>query len=167
MAATPHQILIFHHKLHIPFFSFFLFFFFRKKSKFCKQEEGERRESLKTELKNLGTINFAFDSSYLTEESKETLRRTAEFMDKNPALNFSLTAHTDSRGTSEYNQWLSERRGIRVLEFLGQQGVGSERISTSAFGESKLLNHCKDGVRCTNPEHAVNRRVEIIITSFE
>ncbi len=76
-----------------------------------QQEEAERKETLKTELKNLGTINFAFDSSYLTEESKETLRKTAAFMENNPTLNFSLTAHTDSRGTSEYNQWLSERRG--------------------------------------------------------
>jgi len=131
-----------------------------------EREEAQRREALKSELKDIGSINFAFDSSYLTEESKEHLRKTAEFMQKNPTLEFSLTAHTDSRGPDKYNQWLSERRGNRALDFLKQQGVSEDRINTTAYGESKLLNHCKDGVRCTNPEHAVNRRVEIIITSF-
>ena len=132
-----------------------------------QREEAERREALNRELKELGVINFAFDSSYLTEESKKSLRRIAEFMEKNPGLEFSLTAHTDSRGSSKYNQWLSERRGDRVFEFLMQQGISRERIDTDAFGESELLNHCKDGVRCTAEEHAVNRRVELMISAFE
>lgn len=131
-----------------------------------QQEEAERREALKQELKDLGTINFAFDSSYLTTESKETLRQIAVFMNKNDSLIFSLSAHTDSRGSSQYNQWLSEQRGQKTLEFLTGEGVEQDRISLSAYGESQLLNQCSDGVKCTSGEHALNRRVEIVIINF-
>jgi outer membrane protein OmpA-like peptidoglycan-associated protein len=131
-----------------------------------QREVAARREALNNELKDLGAVNFAFDSSYLTNKSKETLRKIAEFMEKNPSLTFAITAHTDSRGASQYNQWLSERRGQRTKDFLVQQGILPERFDMMAYGETQLLNHCKDGVRCTAPEHAVNRRVEIAIKSY-
>ena len=131
-----------------------------------QREEAERREALARELKDLGTVNFAFDSSYLTNQSKDALRRTADFMKKNPSLTFSLQAHTDSQGPSKYNQWLSERRGESTKDFLLEQGINPGRISMAAFGETKLLNHCADGVRCTASEHGVNRRVEIAIKSY-
>ena len=131
-----------------------------------QQEEAEKREALKRELEDLGSINFAFDSANLTNESKETLRRTAAFMEKNSALSFSLSAHTDSRGPAAYNQLLSQRRADRTKEFLVGQGVRSDRILTSAYGETQLLNSCEDGVRCTEEEHAINRRVEIVIQDY-
>ncbi|MDM9632564.1 OmpA family protein [Robiginitalea aurantiaca] len=131
-----------------------------------QQEEAEKREALKRELEDLGSINFAFDSANLTNESKETLRRTAAFMEKNSALSFSLSAHTDSRGPAAYNQLLSQRRADRTKEFLVGQGVRSDRILTSAHGETQLLNSCADGVRCTEEEHAINRRVEIVIQDY-
>ena len=131
-----------------------------------QQEEAEKREALKRELEDLGSINFAFDSANLTNESKETLRRTAAFMEKNSALSFSLSAHTDSRGPAAYNQLLSQRRADKTKEFLVGQGVRSDRILTSAYGETQLLNSCEDGVRCTEEEHAINRRVEIVIQDY-
>ncbi|MGB5654764.1 MAG: OmpA family protein, partial [Robiginitalea sp.] len=88
------------------------------------------------------------------------------FMTRNPNLQFSMSGYADSRGSSEYNVWLSERRAQNTLKFLEAQGVDPNRISVAGLGESKLLNHCTDGVRCTEKEHAENRRTEISISSF-
>ena len=129
-------------------------------------EEAARRKGLEDELKSLGKVGYAFNSSYLDSTSRETLTKIAEFMKSNPELTFSLTGFADSRGSSEYNQWLSERRANRALDFLKELGVAEDRIAVQGLGESILLNHCKDGVRCTSAEHAVNRRAEFTITSF-
>jgi outer membrane protein OmpA-like peptidoglycan-associated protein len=133
-----------------------------------EREEAEKlkRQGLIDELASFGNVNFDFNSSYLNAPSKESLAAISEFMKRNPELHFSMSGYADSRGTSEYNLWLSERRVQNTLRFLEEKGVDPQRITVSALGESNLLNHCKDGVRCTEKEHAANRRTEISIRSF-
>jgi len=74
-----------------------------------------------------------------------------------------VTAHTDSRGSAEYNQKLSERRAAIVKQYLMKKGVAKSRIISNGFGETQLLNQCSDGVECTDEQHQQNRRVEIKI----
>ncbi len=133
----------------------------------AQEAEAKRRKGLEEELASLVNVQFAFDSSYLNTDSKESLERVAEFMKAHPELRFSLVAHADSRGPSKYNQWLSERRADRSLKYLVGFGVAEDRIEVAGKGETELLNHCSDGVRCTAAEHAVNRRSDIQITAFE
>ena len=131
-----------------------------------QEAEKMKRQSLIDELAGFGKVNFDFNSSYLNTASKESLTKIAAFMTRNPNLQFSMSGYADSRGSSEYNVWLSERRAQNTLKFLEAQGVDPNRISVAGLGESKLLNHCTDGVRCTEKEHAENRRTEISISSF-
>lgn len=133
----------------------------------AREAEQMRRDSLRGELASLVDVQFGFDSSYLNTGSKGSLDRVAAFMKANPELRFLLEAHADSRGPAEYNQWLSERRAARSLQYLLDLGIEEGRIEASGKGESELLNHCSDGVRCTAAEHAVNRRTDIQITAFE
>ena len=128
-----------------------------------QQEEAVRHQALKGELASLGKVTFGFDSSYPTPESKETLRKIAAFMKRYDTITLSLTGHADSRGAARYNQWLSERRAQRAYEYLVGEGISESRLSASGQGESRLLNHCSDGVQCTAEEHRVNRRVVFAI----
>jgi len=74
-----------------------------------------------------------------------------------------VSAHTDSRGSAEYNQKLSERRAFVVKQYLMKKGVAKSRIISNGLGETQLLNQCSDGVECTDEQHQQNRRVEIKI----
>jgi outer membrane protein OmpA-like peptidoglycan-associated protein len=131
-----------------------------------QQEEAARKQALRDELAGLGTVGFAFNSSYLNEPSKETLRKIAGFMETNSTLTIGISGHTDSRGPEQYNLWLSEKRARRALDYLLGQGVDAGRITLSPMGETQLLNHCADGVSCTAAEHSVNRRVGVVIEAF-
>ena len=130
------------------------------------EEENSRRELLKDALSNVGKVYFALNSSYLNQDSKNVLDKLVDFLEANPSINIGVGSHTDSRGTSEYNKWLSERRAKRTLDYLLKKGIVPARLETNAQGEEKLSNHCEDGVHCTEEEHRANRRSEFVITSF-
>ena len=85
-------------------------------------------------------------------------------MKANPETTVELSGHTDSRGSKTYNLKLSERRTVSALNYLIENGIGEERITTQNHGELQLINQCEDGVDCTNEEHAKNRRVEIKVS---
>lgn len=132
----------------------------------AREAELHRQDSLKQVLKAFGEVHYAYNSSYLTTENKDVLGQIATFMKENPSLQIELHAHADSRGRAEYNQWLSERRAERVFEYLVAQGIETSRLRALGHGETALLNHCADGVRCPAEEHAVNRRCDFMIRAF-
>jgi len=80
-----------------------------------------------------------------------------------PKMEISLMAHTDSRGTERYNQWLSRKRVKAAINYLVGKGINPRRLAGFGYGESKLTNHCKDDVPCTELEHQQNRRTEFSI----
>lgn len=122
---------------------------------------------LQQALDSLGAVYFAFDSSILTSQAKNTLEKVAALMSANSDYTFLVEAHADSRGPKKYNQWLSERRAQRTVDYLNTQGVALERIEAIGYGEDRLSNHCADGVSCNREEHRVNRRSEIGIKVME
>ncbi len=71
-----------------------------------------------------------------------------------------MLGHTDSKGTDNYNQSLSERRATSVSTYIRSQGVTSSRLSTRGLGESdpKVSNDTEAG-------RSENRRVEFVITA--
>jgi len=104
------------------------------------------------------TINFDFGSANLTRDGMalvETLSRAL----KDPRLagrRFLLEGHTDSVGSAEFNQKLSEERARTVRETLAKQyGVPAERLDMIGFGWHKLLDP-------ENPTSGLNRRVRVV-----
>ncbi|HEY5590873.1 MAG TPA: OmpA family protein, partial [Paludibacter sp.] len=81
-------------------------------------------------------------------------------------ITIEIGSHTDSRGTFEYNNRLSEERSKSVVEYLVKHNIDPSRIIAKGYGEYQLLNKCVDGVDCTEAEHQVNRRTEAKITGF-
>jgi OOP family OmpA-OmpF porin len=102
---------------------------------------------------------FDFDKSFLRPEGKETLDALVRDMgDLNSVAEITAVGHTDSIGTDEYNQGLSERRASSVREYLVDQGVPADRIETKGMGESQPVatNETPEG-------RQQNRRVEVTI----
>ena len=114
-------------------------------------------------LGNVYKVYFAFDKFNLDEKSTTELDNLAKDLNENPTVCVSVKSHTDSRGPSTYNMKLSERRGKSVIDYLVSKGVNVSRINAQAFGETQLVNKCKDGVPCTESEHALNRRTETVV----
>lgn len=90
-------------------------------------------------------------------EAEEVLKNLAIVLKEMDVKNFEIDGHTDSDGSDEYNQVLSEKRANSVKNFLVSQGVTAE-ITTKGYGESKPVasNDTAEGKQ-------KNRRVEIII----
>ena len=122
-----------------------------------KQAEDARRTELQNKINDLGIVYF---------KDKLVLDKLVEIMESEPSMAIKVSAHTDSRGTDRYNQWLSERRAERTVGYVLSKGIHENRISHEGFGETKLVNECRDGVRCTEAAHAKNRRSEFIIIEF-
>lgn len=128
--------------------------------------ENKRKEDIKSRIERLGYVYFDLNSSTLSKKSKIILDSLSIIMQEVPTLKLKITSHTDSRGTSNYNDWLSKRRVDTTEEYLITKGVPDARLSTEAFGERMLLNECDDTTYCTEEKHAINRRSEFIITDF-
>ena len=112
-------------------------------------------------------VNFDFDRSDITEADVAELKKAINFLRKYPDARVKVEGHTDSKGTEEYNQKLSERRADAVRQYLIKEGaVKKAMISATGYGELRPIapNETKDGK--DNPEgRAENRRVEILILS--
>jgi outer membrane protein OmpA-like peptidoglycan-associated protein/tetratricopeptide (TPR) repeat protein len=120
-------------------------------------------------LRSITTIEnvfFDFDRSTLRADAQKTLEKLVSVVERYPLLRISLSGHTDSRGTDAYNDQLSERRSESVVKYLLDQGIASERLQESHWGEQRLVNHCLDGVPCTAQQHQSNRRVAFGIQDF-
>jgi outer membrane protein OmpA-like peptidoglycan-associated protein/tetratricopeptide (TPR) repeat protein len=94
------------------------------------------------------------------------LDKVVQFMVDNPTLQIELGSHTDSRGSSKSNETLSQKRAESAVNYIVSKNIDKHRIVAKGYGESKLKNHCSDGVNCTDEEHQQNRRTEIKVTSF-
>ncbi len=111
----------------------------------------------------LGNVFFKYDHYNLTRQGKKTMNYVMAFLKAHPQIRLYVTSHTDSRGTSEYNIKLSEKRLDVCLKYLYKKGVNSNKIVGESYGEDQIFNHCKDGVDCSPEEHLINRRTQFSV----
>lgn len=106
-------------------------------------------------------INWNLGSATLTGAAKSLIdSRLMPVLAQNPGVKLEIASHTDSRGGDTANQDLSERRAQAVVRYLESKGINNSLLVANGFGERRLTNRCKDGVSCTEREHAANRRTE-------
>lgn len=108
------------------------------------------------------TVNFDFNSSNLTSTAKANLDKLANVLVKNSDTNINIYGHTDSKGSDEYNQNLSERRANAVKAYLVSKGIASSRLFAMGVGEKQPV-----ATNETEAGRAQNRRVEFAITANE
>jgi outer membrane protein OmpA-like peptidoglycan-associated protein len=99
----------------------------------------------------------------ITPQAKEILDKIILVLNTNTKLKIEVGAHTDSKGSDLSNMKLSQLRAITVQRYISGAGIDPKRIISKGYGESKLLNNCKDNVPCNELEHAQNRRIEFKI----
>jgi OOP family OmpA-OmpF porin len=131
------------------------------------EAENKRKAEIENEIKNLGKIYFAFNSSSLNRESATTLKALADLMIEIPEIVLEVSSHTDSRGPAKYNMWLSEQRLGATVHFLIGNGVSANRLVSKAYGETKLVNECDGTTPCAEAMHRKNRRSQFIVIEFK
>jgi outer membrane protein OmpA-like peptidoglycan-associated protein/tetratricopeptide (TPR) repeat protein len=109
----------------------------------------------------LNDIYFEFNKSNITREGAAELDKLVEAMRANPEMVIMAKAHTDNRGSDQYNMNLSNRRAKATVQYVMSKGIAKERISGQGYGESQPKVNC--GADCTEEQHAQNRRSEFMI----
>jgi outer membrane protein OmpA-like peptidoglycan-associated protein/tetratricopeptide (TPR) repeat protein len=112
-------------------------------------------------------IYYDYRESILTPKAKGNLDEIVYFLLDNPAAVVELSAHTDSRGSDEFNSTLSEARAKAAVDYVISRGVGVDRIKAKGYGRSQLANDCVEGKECTDAQHGENRRTEIRVTAIK
>lgn len=108
----------------------------------------------------LENIYYDLDKWFIRPDAAKELDRLVQLMNDNPTLTIELSSHTDSRAGDQYNLVLSDKRAKAAVEYVASKGIDKNRMRWKGYGESKLVNHCKNDVVCTEEEHQQNRRTE-------
>ncbi|AHM61298.1 ompa/motb domain protein [Flammeovirgaceae bacterium 311] len=107
----------------------------------------------------INNIFFDFDKATLRPESYPELNRLLELLNEYPEMKIRIEGHTDSMGSNEYNERLSQRRADAVARFLRVNGINTDRLVVEGKGETTPVatNETEEG-------RQLNRRVEFEIT---
>ena len=103
---------------------------------------------------------FEYDKSDLSDQTRTTLQKDADWLKKWESTRITVEGHCDSRGTSEYNLALGDRRAAAVRDFLSSLGVPAARVNVVSMGKEQPF--------CTDENEACwsqNRRGHFVITA--
>jgi len=85
----------------------------------------------------IDNIFYDFDKATLRPESAEALDKLVALLNENPNVTIELSAHTDNRGSDQYNERLSQRRAETVVNYLIEHGIATDRLTPKGYGEQK------------------------------
>ena len=124
-------------------------------------------DSCQQALDNVNSIYFDLDKSYIRPDAANELDKVVKIMKRCPNIKIEASSHTDSRASHKYNEALSERRAQATVDYIvNVGGISPDRIRAVGYGETRLRNRCKDGVKCSEAEHQVNRRTQFDIVNY-
>lgn len=114
------------------------------------------REMLTEDVSIKLNVKFANNSNVVSSEYSQEIKKVADFMSSYPDTSVVIEGHTDSRGAASYNQQLSEKRAIAVMQYLVSEfSIDQARVSAEGKGEVSPIadNETAEG-------RATNRRVQ-------
>lgn len=106
----------------------------------------------------LNNVFFDFDKFNLRPESYVELDRVVKFLNDYPNVEIEMSAHTDSKGSDQYNFTLSDNRARSVMEYILSKGIAASRIISKGYGETMPV-----ATNETDEGRQLNRRVEFKI----
>jgi outer membrane protein OmpA-like peptidoglycan-associated protein len=116
------------------------------------------RSDARGQVMTLAGDAFASGQSSLRSEARSNLQRVVEFVNKYPGQSVLIEGHTDSQGSANLNQVLSQKRAEAVRDALIQDGIDGSRLSALGVGEDRpVADNAAEAGR------AKNRRVEIVV----
>jgi len=118
----------------------------------------QTRDSARGLIVNMSDVLFDTGSYTLKPGAREKLAKISGILLAHPGLTLQIEGHTDSVGSDEFNQQLSERRADSVRDFLAEQGVPVSSITARGFGKTQPVasNDTPEG-------RQRNRRVELVV----
>ena len=119
----------------------------------------ETRDTVRGLVVNIGDVLFDTGKYTLRSPAREALAKLSGIVSAYPGLKLQVEGHTDSVGTPEFNQKLSEERAGAVREYLVQQGVDAASVTSAGLGEGLPIAD-----NATSAGRQKNRRVEIIVS---
>lgn len=106
-------------------------------------------------------VYYDFNKASLQKTSFASLDKLVILLNENPALEIELNSHTDSKGTEEYNQKLSDARAKSVVDYLISKGIDRNRLMSKGYGETIPVADNTNADGSDNPEgRQKNRRTE-------
>jgi len=114
-------------------------------------------------LLQLSTIYFDLNKFNIRPDAEVEIQKVIAAMEKYPSLRIQINSHTDSRGNDAYNLWLSKQRAASTVAYMISKGISEDRLIGEGYGETRLVNECNNGIRCSKEDHQLNRRSEFII----
>ena len=117
------------------------------------------RDSARGLIANMSDVLFRSGSFELAPGARERLAKVSGIILAYPSLHLAVEGHTDSVGSDDYNQNLSEQRAKSVRDYFVQQGISNDAIEARGFGKTEPIasNDTPDG-------RQQNRRVELILS---
>lgn len=115
----------------------------------------------------LDHIYYDYNSANLTKDAVSEVDKLVNLLKRNPEIHIEISSHTDSRGGDSYNLKLSQKRAEAVVAYIISKGIDPARLTAKGYGESMLLNDCKNGAPCSEEEHQYNRRTEFKVMTIE
>ncbi|MBI4910893.1 MAG: OmpA family protein [Acidobacteria bacterium] len=119
----------------------------------------ETRDTARGLIVNMSDVLFDFGKSTLRAGTREKLAKVSGIVLAHPGLKLEIEGHTDSIGSEEFNQRLSEQRASAVREYLQSQGVGGDTMTSRGFGKTQPV-----ASNNTNEGRQRNRRVEMVVS---
>jgi outer membrane protein OmpA-like peptidoglycan-associated protein len=119
----------------------------------------ETRDSARGLIVNMSDVLFDTGQHTLKPGAREKLARVSGILLSHPGLALEVEGHTDSVGTDDSNQSLSERRAESVKSYLTQQGIPSTAIRSRGLGEAQPV-----ATNDTAAGRQQNRRVELVVS---
>lgn len=123
----------------------------------------EIKEGKKLILEN---IYYDVNKWDIRSDASKELNNLIQTLKANPSLKIEINSHTDSRGDEKINLTLSEKRAQSAVKYITSKGIDQSRVISKGYGETKLINQCKDNVPCSSEEHQKNRRTELRVVEF-
>jgi outer membrane protein OmpA-like peptidoglycan-associated protein len=118
----------------------------------------QTRDSARGLIVSMSDVLFDTGSSTLKSGAREKLAKISGILLAHSGLTLQIEGHTDSVGSDDFNQQLSERRADSVRDFLAEQGVSLSAISARGFGKTQPV-----ASNDTSEGRQRNRRVELVV----
>jgi len=135
----------------------------KKKAELAAKKEPEPEPVAKeVEIEKTGpdrmvTVYFGFNEATLTDETRTGLNNNAEYLRNHEGQRIQIEGHCDSRGSTEYNLALGERRAMAVRKYLVKLGVDPKRLEIISYGEERPVDPAQNEDAWTQ-----NRRAEFM-----
>ena len=134
------------------------------KFNFNLQNQEVYMDSDKRFLVKINPIKFEINSSKITTTSKKEINKVVMLMKKYTDFEVEIGVHSSSLGGDAFNVKLSEKRASQISDYIKSfNWPDKDRLTAVGYGETKLINECVNGVKCTSKKHLENKRVEFVL----